>query len=146
MSTTTVEQIGSNSLRLSNPDLPGGQIEVRGGTAGGAVSTALEFLKGLGTLSGPAPKANVAVHLAQVPDAPKIKRRRRKRSGSSLPRPWSESDVAGLGTMPDADYAKKIDRTPGAVTAQRHVQKIAPFNNGTKRRGRKPAAAATAAT
>jgi hypothetical protein len=131
-STSVVEFAGAGSLRISNPELPGGEIEIRGGDSDNAVNIAMGFLRNLGKT------VNVRHPLAESTTASRINgdgeqhrtNGRRKRRGVSKPRPWSEEDVKLLGTGTDAEVAKKLKRTPGAVTAQRKQRKVPAFGGG----------------
>jgi len=46
-----------------------------------------------------------------------------------LQRPWSEADDAMLGTLPDAELAKKLNRTVASVNSRRRSRRIRPFRD-----------------
>lgn len=49
-------------------------------------------------------------------------------------RPWTEAELALLGTVPDPGAARRLKRSPVAVRIMRHRQGVPPFTPGRPRR------------
>src|ERR1039458_2813133 len=60
----------------------------------------------------------------QVTDAPEVTVAPRK-----LAAPWSPEDVKLLGTMPDSEVARLLDRAPSAIRHKRHKPRIPAYQS-----------------
>jgi len=60
----------------------------------------------------------------QVTDAPEVTVAPRK-----LAAPWSPEDVKLLGTMPDSEVARLLDRAPSAIRHKRHKLRIPAYQS-----------------